>query len=459
MKTRCAVTTACLFAVAVSVGSPAAQPPPGSARVLFEGARLITGDGSQPIDNAVLLIDGGRVVQVGRKEGFQAPAGVTRVDLAGKTVIPALIDSHSHIGYMRDLTSGAVNYTRENILDHLSRFAYFGVAASQAMGSDFGELPYQIRDETAAGKIPGVARFLTAGRGLAPLDEISPTNMRQAAYVVTTPEGARASVQELAARKVPIVKTWVDDRNGTIKKLTPDLYRAIIDEAHARGLKVAVHATELEDAKPLLRAGVDIFAHMISEVDDELVTLFKAHPNTVVLSALGGPRRATYAPWLHPVHPLIAETISPAQIARLQGRFPLKDAQALKQATDGWDHLAKGLATLYRAGVRIGLGTDGGGQQGDQFVGWTAHTEIENLVAAGLTPMQALVTATRSSAEILGLGDLGTLAPGKSADFVVLDANPLDDITNTRRIARVYLRGVEVDRSRLRRAWTGGTAQ
>ena len=136
------------------------------------------------------------------------------IDLTGKTIIPALIDSHSHIGYMRDLTSGAQNYTRENILDHLSRFAYFGVAASQAMGSDFGELPYQIRDETAAGEIPGVARFLTAGRGLAPLDEISPTNMRQAAYVVTTPEGARASVQELAARKVPILKTWVDDRGA-----------------------------------------------------------------------------------------------------------------------------------------------------------------------------------------------------------------------------------------------------
>jgi imidazolonepropionase-like amidohydrolase len=430
-----------------------------SGPTLFEGARLIVGDGSAPIDNAALLIQGGRISQVGRQGTGQLPADTVRIDLAGKTVIPALIDSHSHIGYMRDLTSGAQNYTRENILDHLSRFAYFGVAASQAMGSDFGELPYQIRDETAAGKIPGVARFLTAGRGLAPLDEISPTNMRQAAYVVTTPEGARASVQELAARKVPIVKTWVDDRNGAVKKLTPDLYRAIIDEAHARGLKVAVHATELEDAKPLLRAGVDIFAHMISEVDEEVVALFKAHPNTVVLSALGGPRRAIYAPWLQPVHPLIAETISPAQIARLQGRFPLKDAAALNQAATNWDQLSKGLATLYRAGVKIGLGTDGGGQQGDQFVGWTAHTEIENLVAAGLTPMQALVAATRSSAEILGLDDLGRLAPGKSADFVVLDANPLDDITNTRRINRVYLRGMEVDRARLRRARMDGTSR
>ena len=170
MEMRCAALLTCLVGAVATQTSPTAQAPTGSARVLFEGARLITGDGSQPIDNGALLVEGGRIVQVGRRDSLPAPAGVTRVDLAGKTVIPALIDSHSHIGYMRDLTSGAQNYTRENILDHLSRFAYFGVAASQAMGSDFGELPYQIRDETAAGKIPGVARFLTAGRGLAPLD-------------------------------------------------------------------------------------------------------------------------------------------------------------------------------------------------------------------------------------------------------------------------------------------------
>ena len=146
---------------------------------------------------------------------------------------------------MKNLTSGAQNYTRENILDHMHRFAYFGVAASQSMGSDFGELPFQLRDEILAGKYPDAARFLTAGRGLAPLDEISPDNMRQAAFPVTTPEGARASVQELVPRKVKLIKTWVDDRGGTIKKLTPELYGAIIDEAHKHKLRVAVHATDL----------------------------------------------------------------------------------------------------------------------------------------------------------------------------------------------------------------------
>src|SRR5262249_41380758 len=152
---------------------------------------------------------------------------------------------------------------------------------------------------------------------------------------------------------------------------------------------------------------------MISDVDDELVSLFKQHPNTAVLSALGGPRRSVYAPWLNPPHPLVTETVSPEQIKRLQSRFPERSPEALKRAQDAWDRLARGIMKLNAAGVRIGVGTDGGGQQGDQFIGWTMHTELENMVAAGMTPAQVLVAATRTSAEILSLDDLGMIAPGK----------------------------------------------
>jgi imidazolonepropionase-like amidohydrolase len=450
------VVVNCLLLTVAQLTNAAAQGP-ATARnaILFEGARLIAGDGAAPIENSAFLVENNRFSRVGRKGTLQLPAGAARVDLTGKTVIPALIDAHSHIGYMKNLTSGPQNYTRENILDHMYRFAYFGVAASQAMGTDFGVLPFQLRDELLAGKYPDAARFLTAGRGLSPVDEISPANMRHAAYVVTTEEGARATVAELAAQKVKIIKTWVDDRGGTVKKLTPNLYRAIIDEAHKHNMRVAVHATGLADAKELLRAGIDIFAHMISDVDDELVALFKQHPNTVVLGALGGPRRSTYAPWLNPPHRLVAETVSPEQIQRLQNRIPERAPDALKRAQEAWDRLARGIAKLNAAGVKIGVGTDGGGQQGDQFIGWTMHTELENMVAAGMTPTEVLVAGTRHSAEILGLDDLGMIAPGKSADFIVLDANPLDDITNTRRIATVYLRGHQVDRAKLRAGWTG----
>jgi imidazolonepropionase-like amidohydrolase len=337
----------------------------------------------------------------------------------------------------------------------MHRFAYFGVAASQAMGSDFGDLPYQLRDEIRDGRHPGAARFLTAGRGLAPEDEVRPDNMRHSAYTIRTADDARRAVEELAARNVVIVKTWVDDRGGTIRKLTPQLYGAIIDEAHRRGMRVAVHATGLADAKDLLRAGIDIFAHMISDVDDELVALFKQHPKTSVLLALGGPRRTVYAPWLDPVHPLVAETVSQRQIARLRDRLAATAPDARERARASWERLASGIRRLSDAGVRIGVGTDGGGQTGDQFVGWTMHTEMENMVAAGMTPAQVLVAATKTSAEILGLDELGEVAPGRSADFVVLDANPLDDIRNSRTIAGVYLRGVRVDREKLRAAWTG----
>ena len=452
MRVKRAVFVALLVATAGLTSAAQAPAPPGTP-ILFEGARLIAGDGNTPLENSAFLVENGRFTRVGRRGELQPPPGAARVDLTGKTVIPALIDAHSHIGYMKDLTSGPQNYTRDNILDHMRRFAYFGVAASQAMGSDFGEMPFALRDEILAGRFPEAARFLSAGRGLAPIEEISPANMRHSAFPVTTVEGARAAVQELVPRKVRIVKTWVDDRGGAVKKLAPELYKAIIDEAHRNGLRVAVHATGLQDAKDLLRAGIDIFAHMISDVDDELVALFRQHPNTVVLTALGGPRRTIYAPWLNPPHPLIAETVSPAQVRRLQDRLGRTPADEQARGREAWERLARGIVKLNAAGVTIGVGTDGGGQQGDQFIGWTMHTEVENMVAAGMTPSQVIVAATRTSAQILGLDDLGTVAPGKSADFVVLDANPLDDITNTRRINRVYMRGKELPRAELRAKW------
>lgn len=448
-----------LAAVVVTVltgwQAPVGSPPPGSVVRVFTGARLL-GDAGRGIEDGALVVTGSRITAVGSRSAVVVPAGTEVVDLSGKTVMPAMVDAHAHIGYMRDLTSGPGNYTRENILDHMRRYAYFGVAAAMAMGSDFGELPFLIRDETRAGRPPDAARFLTAGRGLAPPDEVRPDNMRHSAYSIATADAARAAVRELKGRGVAIVKTWVDDRGGAVRKMPPEVYGALIDEAHARGMCVMAHATALDDAKALLRRGVDGFGHAFLEVDDELLALAKARPDVFFLFALGGPRRVVAAPWLDPVHPLVTATVSPAQIARLQRRLQTVSAGDRQAAGRAWDRMAVGIARLAAVGARIGVGTDGGGQLGDQFVGWTVHTEVENMVAAGMTPAQVLTAATRTAAEIVGLNDVGRLAPGYSADFVVLEANPLDDITNTRRISRVFLRGVEVDRAALARAWAAG---
>jgi imidazolonepropionase-like amidohydrolase len=422
---------------------------------VFEGARLIVGDGSPAIDDAVFLVEGDRFSQVGPRGEIEIPADAVRVDLTGKTVMPALVDAHSHIGYMKNLTSGPQNYTREHILDHMYRFAYHGVAASQAMGSDFGVMPFLLRDEILAGEHPNAARFLTAGPGLAPYSEISPNNMRHAAYVVTTEEGARANVRELVSRGVTLIKTWVDDRGGNVEPLPPSLYMAIIDEAHKNNIRVAAHATGIKHAKDLLRAGIDVFAHMITEVDDELVALFKEHPETSILLAQVG-RRTIYSPYLDPPSSLLLETVRPEQIARLRDRVAGTTPEALERARQSWDQTVLNIMKLHEAGVRIGIGSDGGGQGGDRFVGFTAHTELENMVAAGMTPGEAIVAGTKNGAEILGLEeDLGTIAVGKSADFIVLNQNPLEDITNSRTFDRVYLRGHQVDRDGLRASWSG----
>jgi imidazolonepropionase-like amidohydrolase len=390
---------------------------------VFEGARLIKGDGSAPVENTAFVVRNDRFTQIGKKDQVKVPAGATLVDLTGKTVMPAIIDTHTH---QPD--------TRDALIDSLQRKAYYGVAVLISLGLDPGDLPFQIRQQM----IPNAALFRTAGRGIT-----SPEPGRtDVPYWVTSEAEARKAVQELAVRKVDLVKIWVDDRDGKYKKLSPELYRAVIDEAHKHNLRVTAHIVYLDDAKDLLRAGIDGFAHTVrdKDIDDEYMALLKKRPNFFQTPNLPDRGVRTDLSW-------VTDTVPADELNKLQTEVAT-DRPAMQKT---YAITARNLARMSKEGVLIALGTDG-------IVPWAHHVEMEDMVAAGMTSAQVIVAATRNAAQVLKLTDMGTIAVGKTANFLVLDANPLENITNTRRISEVYLRGTMVDRQSLSRNWLGRKA-
>jgi imidazolonepropionase-like amidohydrolase len=395
------------FVLAAAVGMLIAGP--ASAQVtVFEGARLIVGDG-RVVDNAALVVDGSRITQAGPAANIKAPNGATRVSLAGKTVMPMLIDTHVHL-----------SATREKLINDLKRRAYFGVGAAMSLGTDNLDL-LPIRFEN----IPGAARFLSAGRGITRPEPMRPT------YQINSEEEARQAVRENVSRKVEIIKIWVDDRDGKVQKVTPQQYGAAIDEAHKLGIRAAAHIFNMDDAKGLMRANLDIFAHGVrdKDIDDETVEMFKARPNIVLIPNLPDRGVKTDLSWLR-------AGVTDATYAKLE-----KDNTDRPKVQAFHGIQARNLKKLNAVGVRITMGTDGN-------KAWGPHEEMLDMVLAGMTPAQVIVAATRNGAELLKIADAGTLEAGKSADFIVLNANPLGDITNSRKISAVYLRGAAVDRSK-----------
>ncbi|HEY7297936.1 MAG TPA: amidohydrolase family protein [Xanthobacteraceae bacterium] len=401
-------TLSAVLAVILGLTVSARAQAPGGGVTVFEGARLITGNEAAPIENGTLVIQGDRILQAGKAADVSVPAGATRVNVSGKTIMPTVLDTHTHL-----------NTTRDKLIKDLKRRAYYGVSAALSLGTDNFAL-MDMRQE----KIPGAARYFSAGKGITRIEPGRPT------FQINSEAEGRKAVQENAARRSDIIKVWVDDRDGKVDKVTPLQYAAIIDEAHNRGLRVTAHIFNMEDAKGLMRAGLDAFAHGVRDrdIDDETVRLFRQRPYLFLTPNLPDRGVKVDNSWLKP-------SISADEYAQLE---KANTDRPKEQAFYGIQ--ARNLNRLSREGVRITMGTDGNRP-------WAPHEEMADMVTAGMTPMQVIVAATRNSAAFLRVTDAGTLDPGMSADFMVLDANPLDDITNTRKISAVYLHGVPVDRS------------
>jgi imidazolonepropionase-like amidohydrolase len=439
------------FFIAIVASMAALSSQAQKPRLWFEGARLIVGDTTPVIESSAFLVEGDSFTWVGRTGERQPPAGATRVDLTGTTVIPALIDGHNHVGLVneKDGSNTKANYTRENLIDQLQRYAYYGTAAAMSMGLEANQdVAYALRDSV----VPNAATFLTVGKGIAATSMAGPTGEARLGipYGAATPEEGRRRVRELQARKVHFVKIWVDDRDGTVPKLAPEVYRAIIDEAHKHGMETLAHLSRtsgLADAKDLLRAGIDGFVHTVRDrdVDAEYIALVTSHPRVWT-----GPNMPSPGETDEDIAAL-AETLPASTIAGLRKQLAQRTA-AGNPRNELFDLHCRNLTRIHEAGMTIGVGTDGTGD------GFGVHQQMEYYVrCAGFTPAQALEAATSINARVLHLTRMGTVAVGKEASFVALAANPLERIANSRRINRVYLRGAEVDRAVLRRTFLAGT--
>jgi len=424
--------------------------PAAAAQVtLLKNADLIDGAGRPAQRGVSILIAEGKIRNIAPADKLKAPGDATVVDLAGKTVMPGLINLHGHVGMVKGLSQSRENYTRENIEAQLSTYASYGVTTVVSLGSDVDpELMLRIRDEQRGGKLTG-ARVFTAGRGFTAQNgypAVLPGN-KGVPFEVSTAAQARAYVDELAKMRVDIVKMWVDDHLGRYKALPAEIYAAIIDQAHKKKLKVAAHLYYLKDAKGLLDAGLDAMAHSVrdADVDADLIAKLKKNNATAIFTLTREQSTFVYAvspPWLDDPFfrraGVAQETIQTLKSKSFQNKvFNDPDFAKNKEA---FETATRNLKKLHDAGIRIGFGTDTGPPA--RFQGFFEHWELELMAQAGLSPVQVIQTATGNAAEFLGVSrDWGTLEKGRYADLIVLDKSPLEDIRNTRTIHSVYLGG------------------
>jgi imidazolonepropionase-like amidohydrolase len=394
----------------------------------FVGARIFDGTGKAVIEKGTILVTDGRIAAVGSSKKVKVPKGAQTIDVSGKTITPGLISAHAHVSDVEGKKTGS---TEERVAQQLGVFARYGITTVFSLGGE-EEPAFKLRD---AQETPSLnrARIFVAGPVI----------------VGTTPEEGRRMVDKVADMKPNYIKIRVDDNLGTTKKITPDVYKAVIDEAHKRGLRLFVHYFYLDDAKDLVRSGADLLAHSVRDkpIDDEFIALMKQRniPYCPTLTRemstfIYGDTPAFFTDtfFLREANPQLIALLKEPKSQEAMRKSA--SAQAYKAALPTAE---KNLKRLSDAGIPIVMGTDSGATA-SRFEGYFEHMEMRMMAESGMSPQQILMAATGSAAHALKVKDIGTLEVGKWADIVIYDKNPLDDINNTETVAAVYIAGNEV---------------
>jgi imidazolonepropionase-like amidohydrolase len=463
------------FGAAVAALMAASSPALAESTVL-RNVTVIDGTGAAAKPNSAIVMTDGKIAYVGPMAGLKAPAGAKEIDLAGKFVMPGIIDSHVHLGMMHDVTQDEKFETPENVQADLKQYAAYGVTTVQVLGTD-KDFVLDMRNQQRKSR-PTMARIFSAGQGAVMKGGYG--GLLGVTQPISTPEEARKLVDEQAAKGVDFIKLWMDDERKTIPvKMTYAVSKAIIDEAHKHHLRAVAHVFYLADAKELLREGVDGFGHMVRDVpvDQEFLNLMKSKGAWQVSPTLS--REMAYSlaimPWLN--DPFFTRGVTPGTLAALKSPQREKNVVTGPTRFPGltyekkvfWDmdrtlfQALENYQAMIKAGINTGMGTDSG--PNGRFPGFNAHEEMQLEVMAGRSPMDAIKSATSDNARWLGDKTIGTLENGKSADLVVLEKSPLDDIRNTEMIAQVYIAGNSVPtiwqtcRDRPASACTGGSSR
>jgi imidazolonepropionase-like amidohydrolase len=422
-------TTALISIVLMACAASAA-----AQTTAFVGARVIDGRGGV-IERGTIVVRDGKIVAVGPMASTTVPSGAERIDVAGRTIMPGLINAHGHLTSAVGMRNDPNGGSRENQIRQLRAYAMYGVTTVFSLG-DESEAAIQLRNEQAKGTLHGARLFLSG-------PVIGGSNAAD----------ARAATDKVAAMKPDVLKIRIDDNLGSAKKMPDEAWRATIARAKELKLPIATHIFYLADAKAALLAGADVIAHSVRDVpvDAEFVRELKARNacytptlmrevSTFVYGST--PEWARDPFFLKGAGAAAADELSDAaRQAQVQSSGAYKQGLRYKEALE----VAKrNLKTLSDAGVRIAMGTDTG--PAGRWQGFFEHLELEMMVGSGLTPMQTLVAATGAAADCHGKGgQFGSLQPGASADLLVLAANPLDDIRNTRQMQSIWIAGRRIE--------------